>query len=65
MLKTMNHSDYQKSLKKKSIEQLLFIAKDAGEALNTNPNNPNNGYYADEIHYTVAELKRKGYYKDV
>jgi len=55
----MNHGNYQESLKNKSIDQLLFIAKDASEAMNANQDNPNNGYYADEIHYAVAELKRK------
>jgi hypothetical protein len=60
MLKTMNHGQYQKNLKTKSVESLRFILKDAKEALEANPANPNNGYYADEVHYAAAELQRRG-----
>jgi len=58
--KVMNHSEYMKSLKNKSVEQLRFIIKDAREAINAYPENPNYGYYEDEIHYCCMELKNRG-----
>lgn len=57
--KVMNHTAYQKSLKKKDEPSLRFIIKDAREAMEANPENPNNGYYQDEIHYAAAELRRR------
>ena len=57
--KIMNHSTYQKSLKTKTVAELRFIIKDAGEAIEANPLNPNNGYYQDEIHYAHAELRKR------
>jgi len=57
--KKMNHGSYQKNLRTKDIAALHFIIKDAGEAIAANPDNPNNGYYADEIHYAYMELKRR------
>ena len=54
MVKTMNHFEYQKSLMKKSNEQLQFIIKDAGEA--SKIDGVNSGYYADEVLYACAEV---------
>lgn len=58
--KIMDHGRYQKDLKKKDESSLRFIMKDAFEAIQANPNNPNNGYYQDEICYAGMELKRRG-----
>lgn len=58
--KKMDHAKYQKSLKNKSEAELNFIIKDASEAIAANPDNPNNGYYTDEIHYAYMELTRRG-----
>ena len=57
--KVMDHAKYQRDLKTKSVESLRYIIKDAREAIQANPNNPNNGYYADEVHYAHAELRRR------
>jgi hypothetical protein len=58
MNKVMDHGSYQKNLKKKSVEELRFIIKDASEAMKAMPDNPNNGYYADEVNYASMELSQ-------
>ncbi len=57
--KVMNHVRYPKSLKKKTVEELLYIQQDAYAAAVANPGNPNAGYYMDEVHYAAAELRRR------
>jgi hypothetical protein len=57
--KFMNHSEYQKSLKKLSNEELAFVAADAQQAIEAYPENPNAGYYADEVCYCGMELSRR------
>lgn len=57
--KVMNHGEYQKKLKKLPYDSLLFIIKDAGEAIKALPENPNNSYYADEICYAGMELAKR------
>ncbi len=57
--KVMDHAGYQKKTKQMSEETLRFIIKDAQEAIKANPENLNNGYYADEISYCSMELKRR------
>jgi hypothetical protein len=57
--KTMNHAEYQKNLKGKTVPELMFIMNDASAAIKANPDNPNNGYYADEINYAGMELKKR------
>lgn len=52
----MNHTEYQKKVKKLSEESLRFIIQDCREAIDALPNNPKNGYYMDEIHYCSMEL---------
>jgi len=59
-MKVMNHADYQKRLKRASDESLRYIMKDAREAIDAQPFGENAGYYADEIHYAAAELRRRG-----
>lgn len=58
-MKNMNHIEYPKSLRGKSREELAFTIKDATEALHAMPHGGNAEYYADEIHYCVAELNRR------
>lgn len=59
MNKQMDHAAYPESLKTKSDQQLRFIMKDAYEAMKANPDNPNNGYYQDEINYCANEINRR------
>ena len=58
--KTMDHTAYPKSLRSKDTDSVRFIAKDAKEAAEANPTNPNVGYYLDEAIYANAELRRRG-----
>jgi hypothetical protein len=58
-MKTINHTDYPKRLKSLDSHALRYIIKDCKEAMASLPDNPNNGYYQDEIHYCVMELYRR------
>ncbi len=58
-MKTMNHAEYQKNLKRKSDAELRFITKDAREAMEAMPHGENAGYYADEVHYAAMELRNR------
>ena len=55
----INHSEYQKRVKKMSIDELIYTIKDCKEAIKAMPNGHKAGYYQDEIHYCVAELNRR------
>ena len=57
--KIMNHTQYMKKVKGMTEGELRFTIKDAGEAIEANPSNPNNGYYQDEICYCSSELHRR------
>ena len=59
MLKRMDHNEYPRSLKGKSEAMLRYIIKDAQEAIAANPENPNNGYYQDEVNYACTEIHRR------
>lgn len=59
MKKVMDHAAYQAKLKGKTWDELQFIINDAREAIQANPDNVNAGYYADEIHYASAEIRRR------
>jgi hypothetical protein len=59
-MKKMNHTTYPRALRSKSVEQLRFIIKDAGEALRAMPDGENAGYYSDEINYAAMELRLRG-----
>lgn len=58
--KKMDHNEYPKNLRKKTESELRFIRKDAAESIRVNPDNPNNGYYQDEVIYASQELRRRG-----
>jgi len=57
--KTMDHDKYPQSLRAKSEAELRFIIKDCQESIDQNPENPNNGFYADEINYAAMEIHRR------
>ncbi len=59
MTKTMNHAEYQKNLKTKSVASLIFIINDCKSAIKLNPDNSKNSYYADEICYAGMEIVRR------
>jgi hypothetical protein len=59
MPKQMNHAEYQKNLRKKTVDQLIFIRDDAQAAMRAWPDGENAGYYADEMHYAAMELARR------
>ena len=49
--KFMDHAAYAKKVKKMTYSELLFTIKDCREVLKAWPDQPNYGYYADEICY--------------
>ena len=55
----VDHSEYPKTLKSKSIAQLYFIIRDCQQAIQANPDNPKNGYYQDEISYCGMEIRNR------
>ena len=57
--KYMDHSAYPESLKSKPESELRHIIQDAQEAIKAMPDNPNAGYYADEINYAAMELNNR------
>jgi hypothetical protein len=56
MRKIMNHTEYPKSLKSLSDEQLKFRMRDAHEAVMAYPEGENSEYYQDEVCYCSDEL---------
>lgn len=60
-MKQMNHAEYQKNLKSKSVDELTYIIQDATDAANAaqGMQSSNEGYYRDEVHYCLAELRRR------
>tara|TARA_R100000951_G_scaffold37175_1_gene31813 strand:- start:381 stop:617 length:237 start_codon:yes stop_codon:yes gene_type:complete len=59
-MKKMIHAEYIAATKKKSIEGLFYIIKDCRRVMRQQPDNPNFGYYADELNYCVMEVQRRG-----
>ena len=59
-MKKMLHAEYIAATKKKSLEALFYIIKDCRNVMRHQPDNPNFGYYADEICYCRMELSRRG-----
>ena len=59
LIKTMNHSEYQADCKNRSETSLRHVIEDCKQAIAAMPDNPNAGYYADEIHYCSMELRRR------
>lgn len=52
----IDHTNYPKTLKGKSIESLRYIIGDCKAVLEVNPYGSKAGYYADEINYCAMEL---------
>jgi hypothetical protein len=59
MTPQIDHTNYPKRLRSKSVAELRFIIRDARAAQTAMPDNPKNGYYADEISYAAMELRRR------
>jgi len=58
--KVMDHTEYQKKVKKYDDDTLRYIIKECKEVIDRQKDfNPNCGYYADEICYCSMELKRR------
>lgn len=57
--KIMDHTAYPKRLKRLTEGALRFTIMDAHNAIEAMPDNPNCGYYWDEISYCWAELRRR------
>ncbi len=57
----INHAEYQVKTKGMSEAKLRFTIKDATEAMEANPEGHKAGYYADEVCYCAAEMKRRGF----
>lgn len=55
----IDHKNYPKRLRTLTDEQLRGIILDATDALQAMPDNPKAGYYADEVSYCAAELRRR------
>lgn len=55
----IDHENYPKSLRSKSVDQLVYIIADAKEALFLFPESKKAGYYADEVNYCSMELARR------
>ena len=53
----MDHNAYPESLMTKTWAELQWIAKDAQTFLKVFPDNPNAGYYQDEINYCANEIQ--------
>ncbi len=57
--KVMDHAEYPQRVKTMTTEALLYTIKDAKDALAAYPENPNAGYYQDEICYCSQELHER------
>jgi hypothetical protein len=55
----MDHAAYQARVTTMSDDALRHTIRDAREALEAHPDNPNTGYYQDEICYCAQELQRR------
>lgn len=59
MTAEIDHKNYPKTLRTKTEKSLRYIIVDCKAAIKAMPNNPKNGYYADEINYCAMELNRR------
>lgn len=58
--KFMDHAVYARKVKKMTHSELLFTINDCKEVLKAWPDQPNYGYYTDEICYCADEIRRRG-----
>ena len=59
VIKHMNHNAYIDKTKKMEFTPLKYVIGDCHKAIKAFPENPNCGYYWDEIHYCSMELARR------
>ena len=59
--KYMDHNLYVASLKRLNDDALAYSLNDARSARDAMPEGINNGFYADEVHYIAAEIRRRTY----
>jgi len=57
--KIMDHSEYQKRVRRMDDEALKFVIADCNAVLDAWRGHPNAGYYLDEICYCGQELGRR------
>jgi hypothetical protein len=57
--KRIDHAAYPRRCRTRSEMELRFIIADARAALDAMPDNPNAGFYLDEINYCADELARR------
>lgn len=57
--KVMDHNAYAAKVRTMSDAELLFTARDAKATVDAWPDQPNAGYYLDEINYCAGELHRR------
>jgi hypothetical protein len=57
--KVMNHIEYPKQCRRRSDAELRFTITGCQTAPRAMPDNPNAGYYQDEICYCADELARR------
>ena len=57
--KHIDHAAYPKLCRTRSDAELLYVIADCRATLDAWPDQPNHGYYADEINYCADELARR------
>ena len=57
--KHIDHAAYPRECRTKSDAELLYTIADCRATLAAWPDQPNHGYYADEINYCADELNRR------
>ena len=57
--KHIDHAAYPKLFRTRSDAELLYTIADCRATLEAWPDQPNHGYYADEINYCADELNRR------
>jgi hypothetical protein len=57
--KHIDHAAYPKLCRSRSDAELLYVIADCRATLEAWPDQPNHGYYADEINYCADELARR------
>jgi hypothetical protein len=56
----IDHAEYQKKVKRMTVEELKYTVRDCREAIDAHPEGHKAGYYQDEIHYCAGELRKRG-----
>ena len=59
IIENIDHGRYQARIREWTEAQLRWAIKDCTQAIAAIPDGPKTGYYADEIHYCAAELRRR------